>query len=86
MPRIPYVVPNDEIKVRGGSKHYLRLYFGRQMRLQEIAKSVTQLIRDERIELSYYRAYEVRNYTERVSLQSFIFSFLNLYQLITNKY
>jgi hypothetical protein len=76
MPRIPYVVPNEEIKVRGGSKHHLRLYFGRQMRLQEIAKSITQLIRDERIELSYYRAYEVRNYIERVSLQSFIYIFI----------
>ena len=73
MPQIPYVVPDQEIKVRGSSKHWLRLHFGRQMRLQEIAKSITQLIRDERIELSYYRAYEVRNYTERVSPQLFIF-------------
>jgi len=38
----------------------------------EIAKSLTDLIRDERIELTYHKAYEVRNYAERVSLKTCI--------------
>lgn len=48
---------------------------GPQMRLLEIGRSLTKLVRDERVELPYYRAYEVRNYTERVCLSLKIIQF-----------
>lgn len=64
---MPYAIPDKPIKVRGGRNlEHLRREFSGQMRLKAIAKSVTKLIDEERIELAYFRAYEVRNYTERV--------------------
>ena len=67
MPQMPYVIPDKPINVKGGTglEHLRRLY-APQMRLKEIAKSVTMLVDEERIELPYYRGYETRNYTERV--------------------
>ena len=62
-----YEIPDKPIKVRGGTgQEHLRRLFGNQLRLKEIAKSVTKLVDEERIELPYYRGYETRNYTERV--------------------
>lgn len=67
MPQMPYKIPDKPIKVRGGTHlEHLRRLFVEQMRLKEIAKTVTKLIDQERIELPYYRGYETRNYTERV--------------------
>src|SRR5690349_13016241 len=67
MPKMPYEIPDKPIKVRGRSgEEHIRRLFPRQTRLKEIAKSVTSLINRERIKLSYFRAYETRNYTERV--------------------
>lgn len=67
MPQMPYKIPDKPIKVRGGTHlEHMRRLFMEQMRLKEIAKSVTKLIDEERIELPYYRGYETRNYTERV--------------------
>lgn len=67
MPQIPYEIPNEAVKIRGGRHiEHLRRLFPSQMRLLEIARSVNQLIDQERVEFSYYRGYEVRNYTERV--------------------
>lgn len=68
MPQMPYEIPNKPIKVRSNSnEEHLRRLFPHQQRLKAIAVSVTRLIDEERIELPYYRGYEVRNYTERVS-------------------
>jgi len=71
MPQMPYEIPDQPIKVRGraGEEHIRRL-FGKQTRLREIAKSVTSLIDKERVELSYFRAYETRNYTERLIVEA----------------
>ena len=66
IPRIRYEILDKEIKVRG-DKEWRRQMFGPQIRLETIAKGVTQLIRDERVELTYFKAWEVRNYAERVS-------------------
>ena len=67
MPATPFQILNGPIKVRGGTgEEHLRRLFPRQMRLKEIAKSVTALVDQERIEMAYFRAYETRNYTERV--------------------
>lgn len=64
---MPYVIPDKPIKVRGGRNiEHLRRLFPSQMRLISIARSVNKLIDEERVEFSYYRGYEVRNYTERV--------------------
>lgn len=64
---MPYVIPDKAIKVRGGRNlEHLRRIFPYQMRLIAIAHSVNRLIDQERVEFSYYRGYEVRNYTERV--------------------
>ena len=64
---MPYEIPRKPIKVRGGThKEHLRRLFPFQMRLKEIARHVTKLVDEERIELPYFSGYEIRNYTERV--------------------
>jgi len=85
MPQMPYVIPNDPIKVRGHrDQEHLRRLFPFQMRLKEIAKSVNKLIDEERIELPYFRGYETRNYTERVftSCCTRVLSYIDFLQLI----
>ncbi|KAH9401284.1 54S ribosomal protein L17 mitochondrial [Tyrophagus putrescentiae] len=67
IPQMPYQIPEHPIRVRSGTgEEHLRRLFPRQLRLKEIAKSVTKLVDQERIELPYFRAYETRNYTERL--------------------
>ena len=71
MPQMPFDIPDKPIKVRGGRdlEHFRRV-FPWQMRLKAIATTVNQLIDQERIEVPYFRGYEVRNYTERVRKHS----------------
>lgn len=45
----------------------LRNYDGPEGRLRKLRKTVTALIKHERIELNYERAHEARGYVERVS-------------------
>ena len=72
---MPYQIPDHPIRVRSGTgEEHLRRLFPRQLRLKEIAKSVTKLVDQERLELPYFRAYETRNYTERVRGQCFVYS------------
>ncbi|CAG2168557.1 unnamed protein product [Oppiella nova] len=51
-----------------GGEEWRRQLFGKQMRLETIARSVNDLVRDERIHLTYYKAWEVRNYAEREAI------------------
>ncbi|CAG2183875.1 unnamed protein product, partial [Oppiella nova] len=69
IPRMRYEIPVDPIKVRGGEE-WRRQLFGKQMRLEAIARSVNDLVRDERIHLTYYKAWEVRNYAERLIMEA----------------
>jgi len=69
IPRMRYEIPVDPIKVRGGEE-WRRQLFGKQMRLETIARSVNDLVRDERIHLTYYKAWEVRNYAERLIMEA----------------
>ena len=65
---MPYVVPNKPIKIRDGRNiEHLRRLFPEAQRLKAISRSVTKLIDEERVEFAYWRGYETRNYTERVS-------------------
>lgn len=78
MPQIPYEIPNEPIKVRSHrNEEHLRILFPHQQRLKTIAVSVTKLIDEERIELPYFRGYEIRNYTERVNLVLFVLNLQN---------
>lgn len=64
---MPFEILDKPVKIRGGTRtEHLRRILPHRMRLMEIAKSVTQLIDEERVEFSYYRGYEVRQYAERV--------------------
>lgn len=63
IPKLPFEVPPKRFNIRGGPYH-LR---GPHTRLLSIAFSVSKLIELERIETGFYRAYETRQYTERVS-------------------
>ncbi|CAG2122819.1 unnamed protein product, partial [Medioppia subpectinata] len=65
IPRMRYEIPGEPIRVKGDTEWRRQLY-GKHIRLKTIARSVNDLIRDERIQLSYWKAYEIRNYTERV--------------------
>lgn len=48
----------------------LRNYAGPEGRLLKLRKTVTALVKHERIELNYDRAHEARGYIERVKLFS----------------
>ncbi|KAF7487914.1 39S ribosomal protein L17 [Sarcoptes scabiei] len=67
IPQMPFEILDKPVKIRGGTRtEHLRRILPHRMRLMEIAKSVTQLIDEERVEFSYYRGYEVRQYAERL--------------------
>ena len=71
-----YEILDREIKLKSGPQ-WRRQLFGRQMRLKAIANSVNDLIREERVHISYFRGWEVRNYTERVGTYSKTFNLLS---------
>lgn len=48
----------------------LRGYDGQEGRLRKLRKTVTALLKHERIELNYDRAHEARAYAERVNTTS----------------
>ncbi|XP_054156400.1 39S ribosomal protein L17, mitochondrial-like [Oppia nitens] len=69
MPRMRYEIHKETIKVKSGPR-WRRDILGPDARLKAIAASVTHLVREERIELGYWRGWEIRNYTERLIMDA----------------